>query len=128
MKRIVLALILISSTSHGYEYGRALNNQAHEMATCAAYFMLVSKVLSNVNDDETSKSYLESSGYALKLSIEMSDKELTEARLEMSLEEMSAKIGGKGERISILFPDYAVQCKDMLNNPYKRLEYWINKK
>ena len=128
-KTIVILTLLIIYTAlpvAAYEKGRARTNFAHELAECAAYFVVSSNA---PGLGEALKNKLSSIGQnLLVLSANLTSQELALARLELAVKIMKEEIKSNWENMSILNNKYGFDCKKVKNNPEDRLKYWLNKK
>lgn len=128
MKYILSTTILLLLLSQGiaYEPERAKNNFAHELAECAAYFMLVSQA---PNLDKQASQKLWDTGMSPSvLSAQLTSEKLALSRVELAMKTMKRETDGKWDNISIINNKYGYPCQDLTKDPESRLEYWLNKK
>lgn len=128
MKKIIPILIVLFwlSPVTAYEPERAKTNFAHELAECAAYFMLVSKA---PGIDKQASQKLWDSGMSLSmLSAQLTSEKLSLARVDLEMKTMKREMEGKWENISIINNKYGYPCQDLTKDPEARFEYWLNKK
>ena len=109
-----------------YEPERAVNNMAHELAICSAYFTLLAELKGL--SDKTKASYSEWAFQMYAGSSSLTNKKAASARLEMALKDMSKELDGKSENWSILLNQYSDSCKATAANPEARMKYWLEKK
>jgi hypothetical protein len=134
MKRFFFAVIMFSSasTAFGYDYDLALDKHAQEMATCAAYFTVVYQVLktsTDKNDAERAEKFREQMNEAVKYSLLMSSEKITAARTDKAIKEMIRKTDNNPvANMSVLYNEYGFLCMDVIDNPFKRLKYWLDMK
>ena len=134
MKCFLLSMIifLLASNACGYEYDLALDRQAEEMATCSAYFTVVYQVLKrsdDKNDAERAEKFRGQMNEAVKYSILMSSEKITLARTDKAIKEMLRKADNNpAANISVLYNEYGFLCMDVMENPFKRLKYWLDMK
>jgi len=134
MKCFFLALIIFSSASSafGYDYDLALDKHAQEMATCAAYFTVVYQVLKTSNDKDDAvraEKFRDQMNEAVKYSLLMSDEKNTRARADKEIKAMLRKTGNNpAANMSDLYNEYGFLCMDVIENPFKRLKYWLEMK
>lgn len=134
MKYVLLAIIICSlaSTAFGYEYDLALDKHAQEMATCAAYFTVVYQVLktsTDKNDTERAEKFREQMNEAVKYSLLMSSEKITAARTDKAIKELVRKTDNNPvANMSVLYNEYGFLCMDVIDNPFKRLKYWLDMK
>ena len=65
---------------------------------------------------------------ATEYAIQFSNQRVTEARVELAFDEQRKMIDNDYSNFSILILKYADMCKEAMENPDKRLQYWLNKK
>lgn len=123
-----LAMTVISAVAA--EPQAAFNNLAHEYATCAAYFGVVSVALENSSEPATAAIYAKLMGQALEYAATTGEligllPETAGARFNNSIVEMEARIGGNTSNISILFSDYREQCTAAMEDPEARIAHWM---
>jgi hypothetical protein len=64
---------------------------------------------------------------AYQYSVDFSSEKLTKARIELAIKGMLRDIDRTWTNISILINQHAYECKDLLEKPVERLEYWLKK-
>ena len=134
MKRFFFVVIVFASVSSafGYDYDLALDKHAEEMATCAAYFTAVYQVLktgNDKNDAERAEKFRGQMNDAVKYSILMSSEEITRARTDKAIKEMMRKTDNNPvANMAVLYNEYGFLCMDVIENPFKRLKYWLDMK
>ena len=122
----ILIILLWQSSGIAYDSGRAKTNLAHELAQCAAYFMLVSKA---PGLDKSTTEKLWDSGISLSvLSAQITSEKLALARVDLEMKTMQREMDSNWKNISIINNEYGYPCQDLTKNPDSRLEYWLNKK
>lgn len=137
---LTAAIFLLTSYSAAVAQGKvddestkiklAMNNAAHELTSCAAYFLIVSVAMENSSDPETAKKYKAVSDQALGFASKAGEvagllEETTAARFENEFLAMSKRIGGNTSNVSILFKDYSELCQRTMENPSGRLVEWV---
>jgi hypothetical protein len=134
MKRFFFVIIIFSlaSSAFGYDYDLALDKHAQEMATCAAYFSVVYQVLktsTDKDDAERAEKFRGQMNEAVKYSILMSSEKITLARTDKAIKEMIRKTDNNPVAdMSVLYNEYGFLCMDVIENPFKRLKYWLELK
>lgn len=84
-----------------------------------------------LSQDEKLKSdprLTESGVRCLAIAVEFSNEEVTKARIEMALKSMLKDIDNKLSNAAIVINKYGEFCKELLENPEARLQYWLDKK
>ena len=123
---ILLLIVLVwQSTAAAYDSERAINNYAHDLAQCAAYFMLVSNAPGL--DEATSKKLWDSGMSLSVLSAQLTSEKLALARVELEMKTMQREMENTWDNLVIINNEYGYFCKDLAENPESRLQYWLNK-
>jgi hypothetical protein len=65
---------------------------------------------------------------AFDAAIKLSNLKIAKERMEMALEEQRKEMNNNYSNFSILSIKYKDICKEALELPDKRLQYWLNKK
>lgn len=125
-ERILLFLLLIPGAGLCYEPERARNNLAHDFAECAAYYQLMGE--QPRIDDAAKKNFSDVSASLMQLSVGLTSLKLAYARFEMALKTLTREMDNNWGNLSIVLNKYAYPCKDMVENPQARLQYWLDKK
>ena len=125
----ILSLTLPATAAEPYV---AVNNLTHEYAVCAAYFGVVSIAFENSNDPTTAAQYSELMNHALTYALASGDsigllQETTASRYKIAIEEMQDRIDGNTANISVLYGDYMKSCTVAMEDPERRLGYWLSK-
>lgn len=127
-RRIYLAaFVLVVSDSHAYEQDLAVNNLAHDFAQCAAYYTLASKGAGQRDPDLAGKMN-QAANFSLEMSTGLTNQKVAAARYNMSLKLMMDDMGDSFNNFSIVINQYADQCREIMDDPKKRLQYWQDKK
>ena|SRR3990172_689629 len=122
----VLFILVWQSTASAYDPERAVNNYAHDLATCSAFYMLISEA-PNL-DEATSKKYLDAGVSLGQLSVKLTSKKLALARFELELKSMKREMENDWGNASIILNKYGYFCKDLAEKPEARMQYWLDKK
>lgn len=121
------AFVLVVSDSRAYEQELAVNNLAHDFAQCAAYYTLASKGAGK-RDADLALKMNQAANLALEMSTELTSKKVTAARYNMSLKSMMDDMDDTFNNFSIVINQYADQCKELMDDPKTRLQYWLDRK
>ena len=128
----VIIIFLSASSAFGDDYDLALDKHAQEMATCGAYFTVVYQTLKTSNDRndlERAEKFRGQMNEAVKYSILMSSEKITRARADKEIKEMIRKTDNNPvANMSVLYNEYGFLCMDVIDNPFKRLKYWLDMK
>jgi len=130
MKRSVilytlLCLLLYPPIAYCYDAERAKANLASDYAECAAYYLLSSEGLKRAGKDTTMVD--EAFKAAYDFAVKISNQEVTEARIKLSLDEQTELQGHDFSNFAIVIEKYGKFCKDLLEAPEKRLQFWLDK-
>ena len=129
----VAGLLLVScAAARSAEPEVAFSNLAHEFATCAAFFGVVSIALDNSDAPDTADEYELLMEHALQYAATAGEgigllPETAGSRFEIAVEEMQARIGGNTSNISILYTDHMAPCTAAMEDPEGRIAYWMAK-
>jgi len=128
-KLLIIPLLLYSLISYATEPSEVSyaisDNISSEYASCASYFALVSKAVTNSNDPELAKKYKENYEISMQAALTAAKlirddnmaMKVTLARFETYFTSMTNDIGNDFSNISILFSEYANTCKNSLEKP-----------
>ena len=126
MKLALIALLAVLATpSFAYEEEQAVNNFAHEAAECAAFY-LIGSVAPGLGK-ETSQKLVLNAAVVFELSMKLTSKELTNARMLLATESMKRDMKHNWSNVSIVLQKYGFPCKDFSEDPEARLTYWLAK-
>lgn len=132
MKKSKIAALLMFATgstvivnSYAYEPERALVNFSHELAECAAYFLLYS--LAPGLDEDTSKELYYRYELSTQAALATSNEDVTKARIELATKTMQRDMKGSWSNMSIINNKYGYTCIDLLEDPEARMNYWYEK-
>ncbi len=120
-----LLLLPIASVS-AYEPERAVNNLAHELAECVAYYAISSKLIEPQNP-KTAKQLDHAAMLALEGANALTSKKVTEARVEMAAKSMTNDLSNDITNFSIILNKYSDSCGEAINSPEARMNYWLKK-
>ena len=110
----------------------AIDNAAHEFASCAAYYTIVQVGALNSNKQELADTYKSMSGEALGYSLTLTKKNRDEemalkvvaARVSMDSDSMIKTIEKNTSNISLLMDKYAYRCQWIMENPVEAVKEW----
>ena len=126
VRYILFVLLLPLGAAFAYEPERAVNNLAHELAECACFYLLSSKLIQSQKPELAEQSN-QAAVSALAYSKALTSETLTRARTEMAIKSMLKEIDNDAVNYSILLNKYADQCGETVADPVTRMDYW-NKK
>ena len=130
-----LVLLFLTSSAGAEEgkltpdYRKALNNYQHEMVTCAAYFGLVGKCLS---ENTLSQRYIalaiNLNVHAIKVGEQIGmTYEAMKARSELSVSEMKALVAGDCINISSAYARHMKRCETVVRDPSAVVDQYLRK-
>ncbi len=126
VRYILFALLLPLDSAFAYESERAVNNLAHELAECAGFYLLSSKLI-QAQKPELAEQSRQAAVSALAYSKALTSEKLTHARTEMAIKSMLKEIDNDVVNYSILLNQYADQCSETVADPVTRMDYWSKK-
>jgi hypothetical protein len=125
VRYISVVLVLPLGAAFAYEPELAVNNYAHELAECSAFYML-SSVIVKAQKSNISKNAEKLGGLAIKSSAMLTSEKLALARAEMATQTMLKEINNDAVNFSILLNKYADPCREALSDSKVRMDYWLN--
>lgn len=108
-----------------------MNNLQHDYVTCAAFFGLTVAAV-GTQDSKTAEAYEKAMNQAIVMATELAElvpmsKDATQARLELSVEQMTDQINGNFNNVSILTNEHLATCEMVMSNTEARIAYWIDR-
>jgi len=122
----LLCSLLLTSTAYSYDADRAQSNLASDFAECAAYYAMSVEGLRRAGADTTKAE--EAIAAAYDLAVKFSNHEVTQARINLSIDEQKKLMNHDFSNIAILIDKYGKFCKELLEKPGNRLQFWLDKK
>jgi hypothetical protein len=113
---------------YGYDEERATVNQAYELAECSAFYAIYAEGIKRAGNEKRANNLMGASYRAFDAAIKLSNLKIAKERMEMALEEQRKEMNNNYSNSSILSIKYKGICKEALESPDKRLQYWLNKK
>jgi hypothetical protein len=131
---IVLGLFLSGSTYANEKQTYILSNLQEDFTTCYSYFKIAEEGISrgsNVNKDtiaglKRSADISLESAYLVGEQLNMKTEAMT-ARVKMSFQKMQKEMGSDFINFSIILEKYAYYCKEVIEKPEVRMQYWEKK-
>jgi len=116
---------MYSAISYALDSNEAKSNLASEFATCTAYYSLMEHAMERRQENGEQ---FEQAGYlSYVLATELSNEEVTKARMELDVKEMMKEINNDWSNGAILINKYAEHCKNIIENTETRMQYWLEK-
>jgi hypothetical protein len=133
MKRVIGGAIIgisffVSQSIYGYDEDRAIANLASDFAQCSAYYIIAAEGLKRTGNEDSAKKAFEASERAYDYAVKFSNIKVTEARIKLAFDEQRKEMDHNFSNFSILILKYGEMCKEALESPERRLQYWLNKK
>ena len=127
MKLFIISLLFINPIIvYAYEADRAISNLASDYATCSAYYSLMA--YGSENNKDARSNFNKVAQYAFFAASKLSNKRVTESRIELDIKAMMKEIDYSFSNGAILINKYGEYCKGIIDNPKARLQYWLDKK
>ena len=131
---VVLGLFLIGNAYANEKQTYVLNNLQEDFTTCYSYFKIAEEGIargSNADKDiiaglKRSSDISLESAYLVGEQLNMKTEAMT-ARVKMSFQKMKKEIGSDFINFSIILEKYAYYCKEVIEKPEVRMQYWENK-
>ena len=119
---------IVSENIYGYDEERATANLAGDFAECTAYYIIVAEALRRDAKEVMAREALEASNRAYIYAIEFSSPKVAAARVRLAFDKQRKEMHHDFSNFSILVLKYEEMCRDAIESPEKRLEYWLKKK
>jgi hypothetical protein len=124
--RFLLALwCFIPAVAGAYDSQRAQTNLASDYATCAAFYMVTTQVLTDNSKDSSNAQA--AARNSLDMAVTLSNREVTSARVEMVTQMMMEEMNDDWSNWAVVVNKYGSTCREITENPVQRLEYWLKK-
>ena len=132
MKRLLFLAIIgisffVSQTIYGYDEEHATANLASEFAECSAYYILAAEALRRNAKENLAQTALDASDTAYLYAIKFSNPKDAAARVRFAFDKQRKEMGRDFSNFSILTIKYGEMCREALESPTKRLEFWLKK-
>ena len=133
MKRTIFVAIIgilffLSQNIYGYDEERATANLASDFAECSAYYIIAAEALRRTAKEDLAQNALEASDRAYVYAIKFSNPKVTAARIRSAFDRQRKEMDHDFSNFPILTLKYGEMCRDALESPEERLEYWLGKK
>ena len=138
MKKILLTifftLVLSGGASADEKQTYVLNNLQEDFTTCYSYYKIAGEGISRGRelDQDTIEGLNRSADIALQSAYLIGQQlnmktEAMSARVEMAFQKMSDEMGSDFINFSVILNKYAYYCKDVIEKPEQRMQYWESK-
>jgi hypothetical protein len=118
----------VSQSIYGFDEERAIANLASDFAECTAYYIIAAEALRRSAKEVMVHEALEASDRAYIYAIQFSSPKVAAARVRLAFDKQRKEMHHDFSNFSILILKYEDMCKDAIESPEKRLEYWLKKK
>jgi len=125
---IILLICFLSPSIYAYDEERAITNLASDFAQCSAFYIISAEGLRKTGDERLATKFMETSKTAYDYAVKFSNQRVTEARIKLAVDEQTKEIDHNYSNLSILILQYGEICKEALESPERRLQYWLTKK
>ena len=132
MKKTIFVAIIgisffISQNIYGYDEERAISNLAGDFAECSAYYIIAAEAFRRTTKEDLAQKALEASDIAYVYAIKFSNPKVAAATTRSAFDKQRKEMDHDFSNFSILILKYEEMCRDALESPEKRLEYWLKK-
>ena len=138
MKKILLTifftLVLSGGASADEKQTYVLNNLQEDFTTCYSYYKIAGEGISRGRelDQETIDGLNRSAEIALESAYLIGQQlnmktEAMSARVKMAFQRMQEEMGSDFINFSVILNKYAYYCKDVIEKPEQRIQYWEKK-
>lgn len=128
MNRLVLLLFsALPVHALAYDSDGVKRHFGQELAECAAYFTIAAEVGNRSGNVPEGMALQRRADRVMEMGRMLTTEELTETRFKAALES-EAKINNRKNGYSQLFRKYDASCRQMMERPQQRIEYWEKKK
>jgi hypothetical protein len=131
---ILFVIILGGSASSNEKQTYILNNLQEDFTTCYSYYKIAGEGISRGRelDQETIDGLNRSADIALQSAYLIGQQlnmktEAMSARVKMAFQRMQDEMGSDFINFSVILDKYAYYCKDVIEKPEQRIQYWENK-
>ena len=140
MKKIFLYVFLVLFLNSSNAFSDAINdyiftNLQHDYTNCYCYYKIseegVKRTKTSLKDEAVEK-LAEAAERSLMGAFKVGEalnmkQEAMTARVKLSLESMKKEVDEDYVNISILIDKYGYMCRDLINDPKSRVDYWRQK-
>ena len=138
MKKLLLTILFTLVLSGGAiadeKQTYILNNLQEDFTTCYSYYKIAGEGISRGRelDQETIDGLNRSADIALQSAYLIGQQlnmktEAMSARVKMAFKTMQKEMGSDFINFSIILDKYAYYCKDVIEKPEQRMQYWESK-
>ena len=131
---IISSLFLSWSVFADEKQTYVLNNLQEDFTTCYSYYKIAGEGISRGRelDQETIDGLNRSAEIALESAYLIGQQlnmktEAMSARVKMAFQRMQDEMGSDFINFSVILDKYAYYCKDVIEKPEQRIQYWENK-
>jgi hypothetical protein len=125
---VIILSCILSPSIYAYDEERAVANLASDFAQCSAYYVIAAEGIRRTGDEKNVTKLMEASQRAYDYAVKFSNQKVTEARIQLAFDEQRKEMDHNYSNFSILILKYGNICKEALESPERRLQYWLSKK
>jgi hypothetical protein len=125
---VIVLFWFLSPGIYAYDEDRALANLASDFAECSAFYIISVEGIGRTGKEDLAKKALEASERCYNYAVKFSNIKVTGARIKLAFDEQRKEMDHNYSNFSILILKYGDICKEALESPERRLQYWLNKK
>lgn len=122
----LLCLLSFTSIAYCYDAERAKANLASDFAECAAFYSIGSEGVKRAGKDNAKID--EAFDIAYDFAVKFSNQKVTDARIKLSMDEQTELMEHDFANLAILIEKHGKFCKELLENPERGLQFWLDKK
>ena len=138
MKRLILTILFTMVQSGSViadeKQTYVLNNLQEDFTTCYCYYKIAGEGISRgreldqeaINGLNRSANIALESAYLIGQQLNMKTEAMS-ARVNMAFQKMQDEMGSDFINFSVILDKYAYYCKDVIEKPEQRIQYWENK-
>lgn len=121
---------LYEPTCFAYDPERARQNLSYDLVQCATYYQMSAISAKKLNRPDAEAAFLKSKDFALKMLStfrpEPSAMPKLQADFELATKQFARTVDEEGwSRVTLMYAD---MCRDLLEDPEPRLNYWLEKR
>lgn len=125
---LLFICLVYTQTLYAYDEKRAISNLASDYSRCASYYLIAKEGVIKTGKKEIAEQFDKPYKLSFMTAVRLSNVKVTEARVELSVKSQMKEMGKNYSNFAILINKYGEFCKQLINNPDKRLKYWLKKK
>jgi hypothetical protein len=117
-----------SQSIYAYDEERATACLASDFADCTAYYIIAAEALRRSEKEVMAHEALEASDRAYIYAIQFSSRKVAAGSVRLAFDKLRNEMHHDFSNFPLLTLKYGEMCRDALESPNGRLEYWLKKK